>query len=38
MQSNELQISEKFEPLFNLFDESFHPEVDTVIMTGGGIR
>ena len=35
MQSNELQISEKFEPLFNLFDESFHPEVDTVIMTGG---
>ena len=36
MQSNELQISEKFEPLFNLFDESFHPEVDTVIMTGVG--
>lgn len=30
-----LQISKKFEPLFRLFDEKFHPEVDTVIITGG---
>lgn len=32
---NELELSYKFEPLFNLFDKDFHPEVDTVIITGG---
>lgn len=32
---NELELSYKFEPLFNLFDNKFHPEVDTVIITGG---
>jgi len=30
-----IKITEKFEPLFNLFNDSFHPEVDTVIITGG---
>lgn len=32
---NELEISYKFEPLFNLLDSTFEPQVDTVIMTGG---
>jgi phage terminase large subunit len=32
---SELKISEKYEPLFNLFDDDFHPEIDTVIITGG---
>jgi phage terminase large subunit len=32
---NELEISVKFIPLFRLFDENFHPEIDTVIITGG---
>ena len=32
---NEPEISVKFRPLFNLFDESYHPEIDTVIITGG---
>ena len=30
-----MEVSEKFEPLFKLTDESFHPEIDTVIITGG---
>ena len=29
------EISAKFKPLFNLFDDNFHPEIDTVIITGG---
>ena len=33
--SNELRISKKFEPLFKLFDNNYHPEIDTVIITGG---
>lgn len=33
--SNEVKISDKFEPLFRLFDENVYPEVDTVIITGG---
>jgi len=32
---NEVEISTKFRPLFQLFDNSFHPEIDTVIITGG---
>jgi PBSX family phage terminase large subunit len=32
---NKLEISLKFQPLFKLFDEKYHPEVDTVIITGG---
>lgn len=32
---SELEISKKFKPLFQLFDDNFHPEVDTVIITGG---
>lgn len=30
-----LKIAKKYEPLFRLFNDSFHPEVDTVIITGG---
>src|SRR5690606_8449935 len=30
-----IEFSDKFEPLFRLLDPTFHPEVDTVIMTGG---
>jgi len=30
-----LEISVKFKPLFQLFNNDFHPEVDTVIITGG---
>jgi len=30
-----LEISKKFKPLFNLFDDNFHPDIDTVIITGG---
>lgn len=32
---NDLEICYKFEPLFDLLNESLYPEVDTVIMTGG---
>ena len=32
---NEIDISFKFKPLFNLFNPDFHSEVDTVIITGG---
>lgn len=32
---NKLEISVKFQPLFRLFDEKYHPEIDTVIITGG---
>lgn len=32
---DKLEISKKFQPLFKLFDPDFHPEVDTVIITGG---
>lgn len=32
---NEIDISVKFKPLFNLFDDNYHPEIDTVIITGG---
>lgn len=32
---NDVFVSEKFEPLFNLFNEDFYPDVDTVIITGG---
>jgi PBSX family phage terminase large subunit len=33
--SNEVKISDKFEPLFRLLDDTYHPEIDTVIITGG---
>ncbi len=33
--SNEIEISYKFEPLFELLDDNQYPEVDTVILTGG---
>jgi len=33
--SNEIQISHKFEPLFELLEDNNYPEVDTVILTGG---
>lgn len=29
------EISAKFRPLFQLFDDKFHPDIDTVIITGG---
>jgi len=32
---NDIEVSKKFKPLFNLFDEKFYPEIDTVIITGG---
>jgi PBSX family phage terminase large subunit len=32
---NKLKISKKFQPLFCLFNDNFHPEIDTVIITGG---
>jgi phage terminase large subunit len=32
---NEVEVSEKFGPLMDLFDDNFHPEIDTVIITGG---
>jgi PBSX family phage terminase large subunit len=32
---NEFEISEKYGPLFDLFDDNFHPDIDTVIITGG---
>lgn len=32
---NDIDISYKFQPLFELLDENYYPEVDTVIMTGG---
>jgi phage terminase large subunit len=35
MTTNEIEFSYKFEPLFNLLNKDFHPEIDTVIMTGG---
>lgn len=31
----DIKISVKFRPLFKLFNENFHPEIDTVIITGG---
>jgi len=31
----EIEIKSKYKPLFDLFDNSFHPEIDTVIITGG---
>lgn len=33
--SKEVEISAKFEPLFQLLDDNVYPEVDTVILTGG---
>lgn len=30
-----IEISYKFEPLFELLDDNAHPEVDTVVLTGG---
>lgn len=33
--SNEIEISYKFQPLFELLDPKIYPEVDTVVMTGG---
>lgn len=33
--SNEVEISKKYKPLFRLFAPDFHPEIDTVIITGG---
>lgn len=33
--SNEIEISYKFEPLFDLLDDKSHKEVDTIILTGG---
>lgn len=35
MTSNEIVISSKFAPLFELLNDNAHPEVDTVILTGG---
>ena len=35
MKSNEIEIANKFRPLFKLLTNDFHPEIDTVIMTGG---
>jgi PBSX family phage terminase large subunit len=32
---NDIEVAKKFKPLFNLFDNTFHPEIDTVIITGG---
>jgi predicted phage terminase large subunit-like protein len=32
---SEIEIAEKFEPLFELLDDGAFPEVDTVILTGG---
>jgi PBSX family phage terminase large subunit len=29
------EVSKKFKPHFNLFDDKHHPEIDTVIITGG---
>ena len=31
----DIEVSKKFKPLFNLFDEKYYPEIDTVIITGG---
>lgn len=33
--SNEIEISYKFQSLFELLDDSVNPQVDTVILTGG---
>jgi len=33
--NSEIEFSHKFQPLFELLDISNHPEVDTVVMTGG---
>lgn len=33
--SNEIEISYKFEPLFDLLDDESYKEVDTIILTGG---
>jgi PBSX family phage terminase large subunit len=33
--TNEIEISYKFEPLFDLLDDDCLPEVDTVVLTGG---
>jgi len=30
-----IEVSTKFKPMFQLFDEKFHPEIDTVLVTGG---
>lgn len=35
MNPNEIEIAEKFKPLFKLLSNNYHPEIDTVIMTGG---
>lgn len=35
MMSNEIEISYKFQPLFDLLDDNVYPEVDTIILTGG---
>ena len=32
---SDIEISNKFKPLFKLLNLNYHPEVDTVIMTGG---
>lgn len=32
---NDIEISSKFEPLFQLLDDNAFPEVDTVVLTGG---
>jgi PBSX family phage terminase large subunit len=32
---NDIEISSKFEPLFQLLDDTAFPEVDTVVLTGG---
>jgi PBSX family phage terminase large subunit len=31
----DLELSEKFKPMFQLFNDKYSPEVDTVIITGG---
>ena len=31
----DIKVSVKFRPLFKLFDNNYHPEIDTVIITGG---
>lgn len=35
MSRNEIEISHKFEPLFELLNDDAYPEVDTVVLTGG---
>jgi phage terminase large subunit len=31
----DLELSDKFKPMFQLFNDNYYPEVDTIIITGG---